>query len=72
MSVNRETVHQDYMIERVCDLFRCRVLWSEGRPCLEYESEEELSKIVQYVKENFGTDLLDVFFTAIPSLPMED
>ncbi|WP_018887036.1 hypothetical protein [Paenibacillus massiliensis] len=72
MSVNREAVNQDYIIEHVCELFRCRVLWSEGRPCLEYESEEELGEIVLYVKENFATELLDVFFTAIPSLPVED
>ncbi|WP_435923481.1 hypothetical protein [Paenibacillus sp. DYY-L-2] len=71
MGAIRESVDQDYMIERVRELFQCRVLWSEGRPCLEYNSREELDKISDYVKENFDTELLDVFFTAVESLPEE-
>lgn len=71
MGAIRESVDQDYMIERVRELFQCRVLWSEGRPCLEYDSREELDKISDYVKESFDTELLDVFFTAVESLPEE-
>lgn len=71
MGAIRESVDQDYMIERVRELFQCRVLWSERRPCLEYNSREELDKISDYVKENFDTELLDVFFTAVESLPEE-
>lgn len=71
MGAIRESVDQDYMIERVRELFQCRVLWSEGRPCLEYDSREELDKISHYVKESFDTELLDVFFTAVESLPEE-
>lgn len=71
MATIRETVDQDYMIERVRERFQCRVLWSEGRPCLEYPSRAELDKISEYVKEQFNTELLDVFFTAVESLPEE-
>lgn len=71
MGAIRESVDQDYMIERVRELFQCRVLWSEGRPCLEYDSREDLDKISNYVKESFDTELLDVFFTAVESLPEE-
>ncbi|GIO32675.1 MULTISPECIES: hypothetical protein [Paenibacillus] len=66
MSVGCE---QDYMIERVREAFECRVLWCEGRPCLEYGSREELDRISAYVKTEFGKELLDVFFTAVESLP---
>ncbi|RRJ63277.1 hypothetical protein EHV15_10355 [Paenibacillus oralis] len=71
MTVRRGPVEQDYIIERVQALFQCRVLWSEGRPCLEYDSKEELDKISEYVKANFENELLDVFFTAVESLPIE-
>lgn len=69
MSASRQSVDQDFIIERVQQLFQCRVLWSEGRPCLEYDTLEELEKITEYVEEEFGEVLLDVFFTAIESLP---
>jgi len=68
----RECVEQDYVIEHVKKHFSCTVLWCEGRACLEYNSEEELAQISQYVKANFDKELLDVFFTAIESLPLED
>ncbi|MDU7476212.1 MAG: hypothetical protein E7L01_23155 [Paenibacillus macerans] len=71
MTIHRGPVEQDYVIERVRELFQCRVLWSEGRPCLEYDSKEELGKISEYVKANFNTELLDVFFTAVESLPVD-
>lgn len=69
MTASRESVEQDFIIERVQQLFQCRVLWSEGRPCLEYDSLEELEKIRVYVETEFDEVLLDVFFTAIESLP---
>lgn len=71
MAVRRGAVEQDYIIERVRDLFQCRVLWSEGRPCLEYRSIEELDQISEYIRVNFEVELLDVFFTAVESLPTE-
>lgn len=72
MAVYRGPVDQDVVIEKVQSLFTCRVLWSEGRPCLEYDSREELDRISEYVKANFGMELLDVFFTAVESLPDDD
>lgn len=69
MSLSRKSVEQDFIIERVQQLFQCRVLWSEGRPCLEYDSLDELDKITAYVESKFGEELLDVFFTAVESLP---
>lgn len=36
MAIARGAVEQDYIIDRVRDLFQCRVLWSEGRLCVEY------------------------------------
>ncbi|MMZ68872.1 hypothetical protein D1872_316180 [compost metagenome] len=71
MAVRRGPVAQDFIIERVTDLFPCRVLWSEGRPCLEYDRQEELDRIEEYVKATFGVELLDVFFTTVESLPPE-
>lgn len=72
MAIRRGAAEQDYMIERVGELFQCRVLWSEGRPCLEYNSNEELDIISEYIKANFEVELLDVFFTAVESLPIDD
>ncbi|MGG0823548.1 hypothetical protein ABE099_11755 [Paenibacillus turicensis] len=69
MSLSRKSVEQDFIIEKVQSVFQCRVLWSEGRPCLEYDSLEELDKIEAYVEAEFGEKLLDVFFTAVESLP---
>ncbi|WP_234032914.1 hypothetical protein [Paenibacillus faecalis] len=69
MTVIREIVEQDYMIEKVQQLFHCTVLWCEGRACLEYDSKEELDKISDYIRSNFDKDLLDVFFTAVESVP---
>lgn len=69
MSLSRKSVEQDFIIEKVQQLFQCRVLWSEGRPCLEYDSLEELDKIKTYVEAEFGEKLLDVFFTSVESLP---
>lgn len=71
MAGSRETVQPDYIIEQVVGRFPCRTLWSEGRPCLEYQREEDLAQIAEYVRENFGVELLDVFFTAVESLPLE-
>ncbi|WP_410771293.1 hypothetical protein [Fontibacillus sp. BL9] len=70
MSV-REWVDQDYVIEHLRQKFNCSVLWCEGRACLEYESKEELDLMTDYVKANFGMELLDVFFTAVESLDEE-
>lgn len=72
MVIHRGPVDQDVVIEQVQRLFTCRVLWSEGRPCLEYDSREELDRISEYFKANFGMELLDVFFTAVESLPDDD
>lgn len=71
MNVSRKNVPQDYVIEQVLKNFVCRTLWSEGRPCLEYVSEEQLREIEQYVRSEFDWDLYDVFFTAVPSLEDE-
>lgn len=72
MVLNRGAADQDYIIEQVVQLFQCRVLWSEGRPCLEYSSLEELDKVTEFVRDQFAIDLLDVFFTAVESLPEDD
>ncbi|MCJ8012173.1 hypothetical protein MUG84_10495 [Paenibacillus sp. KQZ6P-2] len=72
MATSRGSAEQDYVIEQVRrQAFQCTVLWCEGRPCLEYNSQEELNKISDYVKAEFDKDLLDVFFTAIESIPVE-
>lgn len=67
----RETVEQDQIIEQVKKKFKCTVLWCEGRPCLEYDSKEQLNHISDYIKNNFDKDLIDIFFTAVESLPIE-
>lgn len=72
MAISRGAVEQDYIIEHIRELFQCRVLWSEGRPCLEYKSEEELGMISEYIKTHFEVEMLDVFFTAVESLPSDD
>ncbi|NWL86187.1 MULTISPECIES: hypothetical protein [unclassified Paenibacillus] len=72
MILHRGAADQDYIIEQVVQLFQCRVLWSEGRPCLEYSSLEELDKVSEYVKAKFDMDMFDVFFTAVESLPLDD
>lgn len=72
MAIGRGAVEQDHIIERVRESFECRVLWSEGRPCLEYRSDEELGIISDYVQTHFEVELLDVFFTAVESLPSDD
>lgn len=69
---SRGAVEMDFIIDQVQRIFQCRVLWSEGRPCLEYDSEEELSRIAEHVRTEYDTELLDVFFTAIESLPVEE
>lgn len=71
MSASRKNVPQDYVIEQVTQKFECRTLWSEGRPCLEYNGEEQLREIEEYVRREFDWDLYDVFFTAVESLPVE-
>ncbi|OWA35566.1 hypothetical protein B9G55_13120 [Saccharibacillus sp. O16] len=71
MSASRKNVPQDYVIERVTEVFACRTLWSEGRPCLEYTGEEQLREIEAYVLKEFDWDLYEVFFTAVESLPVE-
>ncbi|GGO04949.1 hypothetical protein [Saccharibacillus kuerlensis] len=67
----REHIPQDEVIERVTKQFACRVLWSEGRPCLEYTGEAQLQEIEAYVRGELHWDLYDVFFTAVESLPAE-
>jgi len=71
MAGSREAIEPDYIIQRVVSEFSCRVLWSEGRPCLEFQQEAQLAQIAEYVQTNFDVDLLDVFFTAVESLPVE-
>ncbi|WP_315973910.1 hypothetical protein [Paenibacillus melissococcoides] len=39
---------------------------------LEYTSEQELDQITEYVRQTFHKDLLDVFFTAIPSPQLDE
>lgn len=71
MTASSGLAEHDYVIEQVRQVFQCTVLRCEGRPCLEYGSKEELDKISDYVKAEFDKDLLDVFFTAIESIPPE-
>lgn len=61
----------DQIIQCVVERFPCRVLWSEGRPCLEYQRQEDVAVITEYVRTAYGMELLDVFFTAVESLPEE-
>lgn len=65
-------VSQDVIIDQVREKYNCRVLKCEGRPVLEYTSELELDQITEYVRQTFHRDLLDVFFTAIPSLQPDE
>ncbi|OMF39423.1 hypothetical protein CXK86_26205 [Paenibacillus sp. BGI2013] len=37
----------DHIIKDVVGKFPCRVLWSEGRPCLEYQREEDVALPIQ-------------------------
>ncbi|WP_046216243.1 hypothetical protein [Paenibacillus wulumuqiensis] len=71
MAISREYVSQDYVIQQVTEKFACRVLWSEGRPCLEYASEEQLNEITNYVRSELDWDLYDVFFTSLIALTEE-
>ncbi|MCM3135906.1 hypothetical protein M3629_24355 [Paenibacillus polysaccharolyticus] len=61
----------DHIIQCVVERFPCRVLWSEGRPCLEYQRQENVAEITEYVRTAYGVELLDVFFTAVESLSEE-
>ena len=61
----------DHIIKDVVGKFPCRVLWSEGRPCLEYQREEDVMLITEYVHKTYNVELWDVFFTAVESLPVE-
>lgn len=61
----------DHIIQCVVERFPCRVLWSEGRPCLEYQRQEDVAEITEYVRTAYGVEPLDVFFTAVESLPEE-
>ncbi|WP_017814902.1 hypothetical protein [Paenibacillus shenyangensis] len=72
MSISRGYVSQDYVIQQVIANFVCRVLWSEGRPCLEYTSLEQLEEINHYVRSEFDWELYDVFFTALEVLQEEE
>lgn len=71
MTASQSIVNQDYIIEALKQKFGCRVLWCEGRACLEYNRIEDLDLWADYVKSSFGTDLMDVFFTAVESLPAD-
>lgn len=44
----------DQIIQSVVERFPCRVLWSEGRPCLEYQQEEDVAVITEYVQTTYG------------------
>lgn len=72
MTVHRGAGERDFIIEQVLLSFPCRVLWSEGRPCLEYDSDEELNRIAAYVQTTYEVELLDIFFTAVESLPLDE
>jgi len=72
MALSRQYVTQDYVIQQVTEKFVCRILWSEGRPCLEYASPEQLDEITAYVQNEFDWELYDVFFTALEALPEEE
>jgi hypothetical protein len=72
LAAKRQFVDQDFMIEQLRELFQITVLWSEGRACLEYDTQEQLEKVSHYVREHFDKDLLDVFFTAVESLPEDE
>ena len=71
LATSRVPFDQDYIINHVRQSFQCTILWCEGRPCLEYDNQEELDKIADYVKVQYDMDLLDVFFSTIESLPPE-
>lgn len=71
MGIPQKAVEMDFILERVLENFSCRVLWSEGRPCLEYQHLDQLDAIAQYVRTQFGTELLDVVFTAVERLEEE-
>lgn len=51
----------DQIIKDVVGKYPCRVLWSEGRPCLEYQREEDMALITEYVRITYNVELLDVF-----------
>ncbi|WP_046228439.1 hypothetical protein [Paenibacillus dauci] len=72
MALSRQYVTQDYVIQQVTEKFVCRILWSEGRPCLEYTSPEQLGEIAAYVQNEFDWELYDVFFTALEALLEEE
>lgn len=55
------SVSQDYIIEQVKEKYSCTVLKCEGRPVLEFKSEQELHEITEYVQHNFEMELMDVF-----------
>ncbi|MBD8498998.1 hypothetical protein IFO66_11850 [Paenibacillus sp. CAU 1523] len=59
---------QDFVIEHVKEKFSCTVLSCEGRPCLEYKTEEELTQISEYVQAVFQREVTDVFFAAVSSV----
>ncbi|EJW16302.1 hypothetical protein PAV_6c03840 [Paenibacillus alvei DSM 29] len=65
-------VNQDYIIEQVKEKYNCTVLKCEGRPVLEFKSEQELHEITDYVHHYFQMDLMDVFFTAIESIQADE
>lgn len=65
-------VSQDFIIEQVKEKYSCTVLKCEGRPVLEFKSEQELQDITNYVQHNYQMDLMDVFFTAIEGLQPEE
>lgn len=46
----------DHIIKDVVGKFPCRVLWSEGRPCLEYQREEGLGQIEEYVRTTYNVE----------------
>ncbi|MCR8845896.1 hypothetical protein NQ117_19630 [Paenibacillus sp. SC116] len=62
---------QDFVIEQVKEEFGCTVLSCEGRPCLEYKTDEELAQISDYVQAVFQKEVTDVFFAAVPSVEMD-
>lgn len=70
--IGSAAVSQDVIIDQVREKYNCRVLKCEGRPVLEFTSEQELEQITDYIRQTFHKDLLDVFFTAIPSLQPDE
>jgi len=59
---------KDQLIEQIKAEMKCTVLYCEGRPCLEYKTQDELDIVTNFVQNKYNKDILDVFYIAIPAL----